>query len=87
MSTNMNFPKKPRYSHLLVASIFVGLFACSSPERAAKLLGKRATQKVAQLCLPNSVNSEVCLPDLEQLINQPSLSESLSDKTEIISTW
>ncbi len=87
MRTNMNFPQKPRHSHLLVVSIFVGLFACSSPERAAKLIRKKATQKVAQLCLPNQVNTEVCLSDLEQLITPPSLSETISDKTEIISTW
>lgn len=87
MSTNMNFPKKPRLSPILMASIIIGLFACSSPERAAKLIGKKATQKVTQFCLPNQVNNDVCLTDLEQLITPPSLSETLTDKTEIISSW
>lgn len=70
-----------------MASIIIGLFACSSPERAAQLIGKKATQKVTQFCLPNQVNNDVCLPDLEQLITPPSLSETLTDKTEIISSW
>lgn len=83
----MNLPKKPKHSHLLVASILVGLFACSSPEQTAKLIGKKASQKVTQFCLPNQVNQGVCPSNLEQLITPPSLSETITDKTEIISTW
>jgi hypothetical protein len=71
---------------IMVGLVF-GLFACTSPERAAKLIGKKATQKVTQLCLPNQINSEVCLSELEQFLSPPSFSESISDKTEIISTW
>ncbi len=71
---------------LMVGLVF-GLFACNSPERAAKIIGKKATQKVTQLCLPNQMNAEACLPDFDQLMSPPSFSESISDKTEIISTW
>lgn len=70
-----------------MAGIVFGLFACSSPERAAKMIGKKATQKVTQLCLPNQIDSEACISELEQFLRTPSFSESISDKTEIISTW
>jgi hypothetical protein len=74
-------------SPLIMAGLVFGLFACNSPERAAKIIGKKATQKVTQLCLPNQINSEACLSELDQLISPPSFSTSISDKTEIISTW
>jgi len=71
----------------ITLGLVFGLFACNSPERAAKMIGKKATQKVSQLCLPNQISSDACLPDFEQLLSPPSFSESISDKTEIISTW
>ncbi len=70
-----------------MAGLVFGLFACNSPERAAKIIRKKATQKVTQLCLPNQINSEACLSELEQFLSPPSFSTSISDKTEIISTW
>jgi hypothetical protein len=74
-------------SPIIMAGLVFGLFACNSPERAAKIIGKKATQKVTQLCLPNQINSEACIVELEQFLSPPSFSESISDKTEIISTW
>ncbi|HLD52382.1 MAG TPA: hypothetical protein VJA82_03695 [Sediminibacterium sp.] len=74
-------------SPIIMAGLVFGLFACSSPERAAKIIGKKATQKVTQLCLPSQLDSEACLSELEQFLRPPSFSESISDKTEIISTW
>lgn len=74
-------------SPLIIAGLVFGLFACHSPERAAKIIGKKATQKVTQLCLPNQINSEACLSELDQFLSPPSFSTSISDKTEIISTW
>ncbi|OYW80974.1 MAG: hypothetical protein B7Z27_02850 [Sphingobacteriia bacterium 32-37-4] len=74
-------------SPLIMAGLVFDLFACNSPERAAKIIRKKATQKVTQLCLPNQINSEACLSELEQFLSPPSFSTSISDKTEIISTW
>lgn len=79
-------PKLMIHPAVMLGLVF-GIFACNSPERTAKMIGKKATQKVTQLCLANQIDSEACLPDFEQLMSPPSFSESVSDKTEIISTW
>lgn len=70
-----------------MASFLFGLFACNSPEQAAKIIGKKATQKVSQLCLQQNINAEDQFSSFESFSTIPSFSESLSDKTEIISTW
>ena len=70
----------------MVGLVF-GLFACNSPEQAAKLIGKKATQKVSQLCLQQTMNAEDQFSTFESFSTTQSFSESLSDKTEIISTW
>jgi hypothetical protein len=74
-------------SPILMVGLVFGLFACNSPEQAAKLIGKKATQKVSQLCLQQNINAEDQFSTFESFSTTPSFSESLSDKTEIISTW
>jgi hypothetical protein len=66
---------------------YENLFACNSPEQAAKIIGKKATQKVSQLCLQQNINAEDQFSAFESFSTTPSFSESISDKTEIISTW
>ncbi len=87
MKRFITMPTKLHLSTIAAASLVLGLFACHSPERTAKLIGKKATQKVTQLCLQNQVTTEACFSEFEQLMTPPSFSESVSDKTEIISTW
>lgn len=87
MKRFFTMPTKLHLSPFVAASLVLGLFACHSPERTAKMIGKKATQKVTQLCLPNQVTAETCFPELEQFITPPTFSESVADKTEIMSTW
>ena len=72
---------------ILITGFVLGLFACNSPEQAAKIIGKKATRKVSQLCLQQNMNPEDQFSNFEAFSTTPSFSESISDKTEIISTW
>lgn len=67
--------------------IIMGFSACHSPEQAVKIIGKKAKQKVGQLCTGSNLNPKNCLPEMEDVFGSPSLSNQFSDKTEIISTW
>lgn len=67
--------------------ILLGFSACHSPEQTAKIISKKARQKVGQLCTSAKINPKDCLPEMEDVFAAPSLSDQFSDKTEFISTW
>ena len=69
------------------AGIILGFSACNSPEQTVKIIGKKARQKVGQLCTSARINPKDCLPEMEDIIAAPSLSDQFSDKTEFSSTW
>ena len=79
----------PISKQVLMGSLvmILGFSACNSPEKAVKIIGKKAKQKVGQLCAGSNLNPKDCLPGMEDVFGSPSLSNQFSDKTEIISTW
>lgn len=80
---------QPISKQVLVGSLvmILGFSACHSPEQTVKIIGKKARQKVGQLCTRAAIHPKNCLPEIEEVFSTPSLSDQFSDKTEIISTW
>ena len=87
MNTKAAFQPIPKQVLLGSLLIIFGFSACHSPEQAVKIIGKKAKQKVGQLCTGSNLNTKNCLPEMEDVFGSPSLSNQFSDKTEIISTW
>ncbi len=87
MNTKAAF--QPISKQVLLGSLVIifGFSACHSPEQAVKIIGKKAQQKVGQLCAGSNLNPKDCLPEMDDVFGSPSLSNQFSDKTEIISTW
>lgn len=67
--------------------IFSTLLACNSRERAAKIIRKKAQEQARMLVSPAQVCIETELKKMECVIAMPSLSESIAEKTELISSW
>ncbi|TAG11951.1 MAG: hypothetical protein EAZ13_01145 [Sphingobacteriia bacterium] len=72
---------------LMVVFFAFNISACDTPEKAAKILRKKVQEKATQICFSQKINVDQELEKLECIIAAPSISESISEKTELISSW
>lgn len=71
----------------ILISMCAGLISCSSPEKAALLISKKAKEQAAKLNFSKDISIENPIEQLENVIYTPTFSAFFVEKNELIATW
>ncbi len=88
MQNKFSPPNQPSMYFIWMVLFFTMLIsACNTPENAAKIIQKKVQQRTSRLCISTSIRVSQKLNKLECFMGSPSISESIYEKTELISSW
>ncbi len=84
MQTSINQQNNHSILRILMVMVFAfHISACNTSEKAAKMIQKKASQ----FCMSQKIGIDKELHQLECIISTQTISESITEKTELMSSW
>jgi hypothetical protein len=71
----------------IVLGALVFSASCNSSESAAKIITQKAKEQTKKLALGKVVSVAECIEQIETITVEPSFSDHVAEKTELISSW